>query len=776
MPAPHPPKCISWTRIGRRIHLFIIVVAGLGLTTAHAQTAALTGFVTDAADGQPLQGATVALRDPASPDGAPLYGAAANADGLYLIRGIAPGAYAITISFVGYDNVRDTIDLAADERATLDAELVASEELLEEVLVQAEREHGMARVTAGQQRITPEDVELVPSPDVSADLANYLTTLPGVVTSGDRGGQVYVRGGEPSQNLVLLDGMVLYQPFHVLGFYSAFPSDIISTVDLYAGGFPARYSGRMSSVLDVSSRYGNSRRLSGMVSASPFVGSLRLEGPIVPGHASFLFSARESLLEKGAGPMLGEDLPFHFGDMFAKVYLPASRTSRIAVSGLRTHDRSRVRQGGDPSDAIRWSNEGVGLRWMFVPSILPAVMNLHVSRSRHHTELGLHDTPLRASTISHTRVAASATFDDDRATWEGGWDVHLADVRNDLDGIFQLAESSGTSFTEFGFYLQSILDLGPGFSLAPGARLQWYNIGIDPFFEPRLRATLDRGAHHFSAAAGIYNQEVVGITDRRDVANTFTIWSIVPRQEDDEAHPLAGRLAKAAHTMIGYRGTPLSWLEISVEAFYKRMANLYAAEWTAFPTLTTGLQPASGRTFGLEARLEFRRQPFYAFINYGLSSTRYRTKYEAIEHWLGTESFEFRPPHDRRHQLNALASTSWLGLDVSVRWTFGSGLPFTRPLGFDSFAFLDQAGTLTEMMRTRRVLFDRPYGDVLPTYHRLDVSVEHTFRLAAADVTLQGSVLNAYDRRNLFYLDVFTMERQDQLPMIPSIGIRVSFE
>lgn len=753
-----------------RIVAAIAVFAVLA-TPCRAQSATLSGFVTDATDGQPLGGASVALHDPANGDG-PLYGAVANSNGLYLIGNIEPGTYALTISFVGYESVQDTLVLSGYVRRS--AALEPSEEALDEVLVQAEREHGMARITAGHQRIRPEEIELIPSPGISADLANYLTTLPGIVTTGDRGGQFHVRGGEPSQNLVLLDGMIVYQPFHVLGFYSAFPADVLNRVDLYAGGFPARYSGRLSSVIDVASRYGNNRRFEGMASASPFASAVRVEGPIVPGHASFLFSVRESMLERGAEQLIGREMPFRFGDMFAKVYGPVSRNSRLSITALQTHDRGRIGEdvGGATPDEIRWRNSAVGANWMLVPRTLAVIMNVHVSRSEHQTELGPEDDPLRMSNVTHTRVAVDASFDEGRVAWEGGFEALLADAANHLDGVFQLPEISGKPFTEWGFYAQPIYELGGGLSIMPSARLQWYQIKIDPFFEPRLRMTWDRGSHHFSGALGMYNQELVGITDRRDVANVFTIWSVVQRPKDSGADPRAGRLGKAIHGMVGYRGTPLSWLEISVEGFYKHMENLFVAEWTSFPWLTTRLHPAKGRTAGFEARIELRREPFYAFINYGLSNTLYHTKYEAIQYWFGTESLSFRPPHDRRHQVNALLSAAWKGFDASVRWTFGSGLPYTRPLGFDHFVLLDRAGSIFDMQRSRRVIYDRPFNAVLPTYHRLDVSVERTFHLAAAALTLQGSIINAYDRRNLFYLDMFTMRRVDQLPLVPCSSSR----
>ena len=135
----------------------------------------------------------------------------------------------------------------------------------------------------------------------------------------------------------------------------------------------------------------------------------------------------------------------------------------------------------------------------------------------------------------------------------------------------------------------------------------------------------------------------------------------------------------------------------------------------------------------------------------------------------------FRPPHDRRHQLNALVSTTFRSVDLSVRWEYGSGLPFTQAFGFDGFALIDDVVDVSEIENSRRVIYERPFNGLLPAYHRRDVSVARTFSVGSVEVTLQGSLINAYDRNNLFYLDVFTLRRVDQLPLIPSLGLSVDF-
>ncbi|MDX1546927.1 MAG: carboxypeptidase regulatory-like domain-containing protein, partial [Rhodothermales bacterium] len=219
----------------------------LGAAGVRAQNATVRGFVTDADDGEPLQGVNVILTDAAGG----LYGAATDADGLYAVR-VPAAIYALRATFIGYAPYTDTLTVAAGEIVTYSFEIRQDQAALDEVVVESEREGaGAASPVAGLQAIRPQDIALIPAPDVSGDLVGYLVTLPGVVATGDQGGQLFVRGGEPTQNLVLLDGMLVYQPFHLVGFYSSFPSTIIQVTDVYAGGFPARYGGRLSSVIDV---------------------------------------------------------------------------------------------------------------------------------------------------------------------------------------------------------------------------------------------------------------------------------------------------------------------------------------------------------------------------------------------------------------------------------------------------------------------------------------------------------------------------------------------
>ena len=217
------------TRLGGVIAA-VFVLAGLaGLQHAHAQNATVRGFVTDASNGEALLGVNVVLENP----GGDLRGAATDSDGIYSISRLPAGRYFLRASFIGFETFVDTLRLASGERLTLNIALEEEEEELGEVIVEAAPETGAAKVTAGLQIVRPKDIELIPTPDVSGDLVTFLTTLPGVISLGDRGGQLFIRGGEPSHNMTLIDGMYVHQPYHLLGFYSAFLSNDPAPAEIY---------------------------------------------------------------------------------------------------------------------------------------------------------------------------------------------------------------------------------------------------------------------------------------------------------------------------------------------------------------------------------------------------------------------------------------------------------------------------------------------------------------------------------------------------------------
>jgi len=763
-----PRTCIHRTHLmptrnalSFRLVVLLLMAGVLSTKVVLAQTASVRGFIIDESDGQPLQGVNVGLEDATGA----LRGAVTDDDGFFIVIRLAPGRYVLRASFIGYETTRDTLNLEPGGTITRRLIMRPGEAALGEVVVEADREGG-ATVSAGLQTVRPKDIDLIPTPDVSGDLVTYLSTMPGVISLGDRGGQIFIRGGEPSHNLTLLDGMYVYQPFHILGFYSAFSSDILRNADIYAGGFSSKYSGRMSSVIDVHTRNGNNQAFRRTLSLAPFVNLFILEGPIKKDRISFLGSYRASTIERFASKYVNQPLPYSFGDIFGKLHAVINQSHQLSFSYLHTYDRGTLDSDAEASAAeeIRWKNTAYGIRYLVAPPSLPILGEFLFSISRLETSLGPPEAPRRTSDINGFNVAVNVTNFGRRSQVDWGFFLRAPELSAELGGLFQNLDFSFNRATTVGGYFEPDIDVGQGVRVRPGLVVQFLG-EQGTVLEPRLRLTWERGSHQVSAAVGLYRQDVIGLIDRRDATNIFTAWTDSP----------TGAVPKAAHVLLGYRVTPTPWLRLSVEGYYKDLSRLFISEWTAFPRFTTRLQEASGRAVGLDLRLEIQRPSFYAFINYGLSSVEYEAMQEALLVWFGQESITFRPPHDRRHQLNALARASVFGFDVSARWNYGSGLPYNQVRGFDGFILLDGPIDLSEERGTARVIYDRPYGGILPSYHRLDVSVERVFLSGKTVVTLQGGVINVYDRANLFALDLFTLRRTNQLPLIPTVGIKFEF-
>ena len=726
-----------------------VLCAGLLLAAgaACAQQATVAGTVVDAETDEPLAGGNVTLAGPLGMDRPRSSGRATDAGGGFAFAGLLPGTYVLTASFVGYEPATDTLAVAFGDRVEVALALAPDEAALEAVTVEAESRPTTSS-PAGLVRISAADLVTIPAPDLSGDLASVLSLQPGIVTLGDRGGQLYIRGGTPTQNLVLIDGMRLFQPFHIVGFYSAFPADIVQRADVYAGGFGARFGGRISSVIDVQARTGDKQRFGGAATVAPFLTSLYVEGPIVRDEVSFVASVRESVIERVASEVIGEPLPYRFGDAFAKVHAFTGPASFVSLTGLRTTDEGDIAGRNDERTRIAWTNEALGGRFFYLPPSLAAALDLTVNYSAYRSSFEPEGAPARdADTRSFGGEFALAYFLE-RAEVRFGFGGQTLTFDYAFD---RAAGRSRESTTEGHFFIETDLDLGGGLRVEPGFRLQTFpaqNRTVS--LEPRLRAAWDASARTtLSAALGVYRQEIIGLTDERDVGDVFTAWAALPPNEPTP---------RALHAIAGVEVRPARWLSLGAEAYAKQLANVQVLLGNR------GLVRSHGEVYGLDLRAEWRRAPLYLFAGYGLSAATYRNAHE-----------DYRPPHDRRHRLQLAAEVERGPYRLAARWQLAAGRPFTRLLGvFDDLGTPDADGGFITASGTPTILTEAaPFRGLTPAFHRLDVSFERDFTFRAAVLTLQASVINAYDRANFFYYDAFRADRIDQFPLIPSLGLRV---
>jgi hypothetical protein len=719
---------------------------------AAAQQAAIVGIVADSGTGRPLENVTVTL----DIGGRPAYRTFTDRNGFYQILGIGAGTYTLRSERVGYQGREQIITLAAGEQRRVSVRLEQTAVALEAVVVTAE--HGAAVSDLGRQVVTPVDVRQVPVPGGSGDLATYLQTLPGVTTAGDRGGQLFVRGGTPGENQSLVDGIPIYQPFHIVGFFSVFPEDLISSADFYSSGFGPRYQGRTSSVLDVHLREGNPHGFRAMASVSPFITEALAEGPIR--GATLIASVRRSLIEETSGTLLGATQPLTFDSQLLKVTTTYRSDERCSALALRTADRGRL----DPEDQesrVAWNNLLFGLRCVTLRGS-GRLLEAHWGYTRSGGEAVARGSSRLRSSVYRVQHDLHATSRIGLMPVDAGYEIYLEEMSYDLTELIGGFTKGRDYVWGASVYAEPTVRVGSRIEVRPGVVL----IGLPrAAVEPRLRARWEpfgsaKGA--LQGVLGLYRQYVVGVSDMRDVSSVFVAWMEAPDRE-----PL-----KAVQGLLGWQQPLGGGLRWSVDGYYKRLTGIPVTVWSAVAQFTTQLGRADGETWGADVRLEYSSPRFRGILGYGYSWTLYEVSQREFTTWFGEPVQRYHPPHDRRHQINAILSLDLAGFTASARWQFGSGLPFTRPIGFDEgFDFTRWLYDVRTTLGTTRALLDKPFTGRLPLVHRLDLALTRPFDVSFGQIVVQAGVINAYDRRNMFYYDLFTGRRLDQLPLAPYASV-----
>lgn len=750
------------TLLKTRIFVLGFCVALLASVPVYGQSGAtLRGLVTSGADGSTLQSANVVLTGLESEL---RRAAVTDVEGYYEIRGIPPSRYLLTVSFVGFETHEDTLTVSAGRR-NHNVTLAPKKQELREV--QVEEKRGATRRDAGLQTIGTEDIERVPTPGPGGDLASYLKTQPGVVAGGSRGGTVNIRGGTSSQNLFLVDGLPVVKPFHISNLYSAFSEDLVKSVDFYAGGFGAEYLGGTSSVVDVTLREGNTEAYAGSASFSPFVSSMRVEGPLETGKQSFLVALRRSTVKETAGPLYGRTVPLTFYD-FTGRYLVQSSGANCSITGMRTYDQGRL--SNERSTSLSWSNTVLGGKCILFGEGLDQALEVSAGYSSFGNEAGTEKDPERSAGLEKGffRVTSSQTF-----SWGAfRWGVNPEFVSYDftIDQKFsRFASRSNTSFRLKAFTALPI-EIGDYLILSPsfGMQLDGQSNSLEPRFRLAYRPNgTDR--REVSLAVGRYGQLEEGITDTQDAGTEFTIWT--PQRVGDGSQ-------SALHAILGYRERVAENIEVNVEGYGKKIRNIPVPEWTVLNRFETRLAAADGTVYGLDARVGWSSESTYLFLGYGWSKVTYRARQKDLGAWIDGDVFEYSPSHDQRHQINSVIGVDIGQATLNLSWEFGSGRPYTKAYAFDLIPnVVARISPPTEFAGREAVLYDKPYGGRLPSYHRLDLTVKRPFEVSSStSFEVEVGAINAYDRKNVFYYDVGQDNVVRQIPVYPyvSLGVRIN--
>lgn len=749
------------------------LVIFLSLTAfVYAQDGIVRGNVFDKETGNPIAYGSVFIDDGS-------LGAMTDEEGFYSISGISEGDHLLSFSFLGYDSLSVQLHFRAKQVLNQTLYAVPSNIKIKDVIVSGKRQLSRKKVLVSTVKLTQKQLKALPSTGGEADIAQYLPVLPGVIFSGDQGGQLYIRGGSPIQNMILLDGVPIYNPFHSIGFFSVFETETIRSVDVLTGGFNADYGGRISAIVDIKTREGNKRKHSLTAGLNPFVSKLLLEGPISKlnpdhnnGSISYMFTAKHSIIDQTSKSLYthvpGGEIPFKFDDVFGKVSLMTSGGSKFDFFGFQFLDEVSFRDLA----SYDWKTTGGGMNFSLVPKSSPTIINGRIGYSNYQsaTKNALTDDP-KDSGINGFNFDLKFTNFGKKSEINYGLGINGFKTTFNFTNRFGVVIGQKENTTEINAFMKYKQQLG-NLIIEPGFRLNYYASLNDFSPEPRLGMKYNITDNiRLKLAGGIYSQNLTSTVNDLDIVNLFVGFLSGPEEtiyKPNSSEKASHHLQKSRHIIGGLELNLTNNLELNIEPYAKdftQLINLNRNKQTvAEPKFVT----ETGLAKGLDFSLKYQIPNWYIWTTYSLGKVT-RDDGEQV----------YATNFDRRHNVNFLITYSFGHDDsweTSARWNFGTGFPFTRTQGFYQYLDLEQLGTeydyKTENGELGIIYSQKRNDGRLPTYHRLDLSIKKSVKLTKyGSLDITASVTNAYNRENIFYFDRVQYKRVNQLPLLPSIGL-----
>lgn len=747
----------------------------LSLSALYAQGGIIRGNVFDKESGEPIPFASVGITGTSIGDDT-------DEAGFFSIAEVPVGLQTITVSFVGYDDFTFEVDVRKGGITYKAVYLLASGIQLDQIEISGKKDQAKTEVQISKVQVTAKQIKSMPTTSGDADIAQFLPVLPGVIVSGDQGGQIYIRGGAPIQNKILLDGITIYNPFHSIGFFSVFETEIIRNADVLTGGFNAEHAGRISAIVDIKTREGNKKKISGVASVSPFQSKLLIEGPIIKlketggGSTSFILTGKHSYLDRTSPTLYsyatpdGNGLPFAFTDLYGKLSFVAENGTKLNLFGFNFRDRVNYENTAD----ISWNTTGVGASFLLIPSSTNLVIGGSMSYSGYDIGLKQVGSDLRTSGLDGFNVGMDFTYYGAISEIKYGFELNgfrtNFNFRNQLGITINQFENN----TEIGGFMKVKYRLG-NLVVEPGLRLQYY-ASINNFsFEPRLGAKVNLSDHvRLKFAGGIYSQNLISTVNERDIVNLFVGFLSGPDEilyEPNSSQRTSHKLQKAIHGIAGVEIDITDKIELNVEPYIKRFTQLINLNRNKLRPSDPNYITETGNAYGIDFLLKYNDKNHSVWFTYSLGK---------IDRNDGIQIYP--AGFDRRHNINFLYNyafgkeKSW---EFSTRWNFGTGFPFTQTQGFfnnNTFSggldddYLSSNDNLTVIYAEER------NGGRLPTFHRLDMSLKKSFKFGKyTRLEITAAVTNVYNRNNIFYLERLTNSRIDQLPIMPSMSVSLFF-
>lgn len=771
--------------------LLILVLQGKSEGEVEVKKFTISGHIKDQSNGETLIGATVYVEQTQTGTVSNLYG--------YYALSLPPGTYDLIYSYIGYETMHRTVRL--DRDVTLSIEMVPAEQTLDEVVITGERQDkNVSAPEMSVAKMEAKTIKEIPALFGETDLIRAIQLLPGVHTLAEGSTGFSVRGGSPDQNLVVLDEATVYNAGHLLGFFSVFNNDAVKDVKLYKGDIPAAYGGRLSSLLNVRMKDGNSKKFSGTGGLGLISSRLTLEGPILNDNTSFIVSGRRTYADLFIPLFNDPDLEgskLYFWDFNAKVNHTINENNRIYASAYLGRDVFENEFAG-----MDLGNNTITLRWNHLFS-KKVFSNFTLLRSRYEYELGVpegepNSFEWKSKLVDYTGKADFTWYLNTSNTIRFGTSV--------IHHTFNPGEARGlgdeTFFSEYvlpknyaiesGLYVSNEQKIGGILTLKYGLRFSMFqNIGPGTIYnfndqyqvvdstvyadgeifntytniEPRIGVIYLLNEKSSIKASYSRTMQYMHLAQNSTAGTPLDIWfpsspNVKPQTSDQGA--------------VGYfRNFKDNMYEASAEIYYKHMDNAIDfkdhAELLLNKELEGELRFGEARAYGLELMIRKSKGRLNGWVSYTYSKAERKIKEI-------NDGDPYPAPYDKPHDISVV-----LNYQLNERWVFGAnwvyatGLPVTFPTG-------------RAVWGNRIVPIYSDRNDYrMPDYHRLDISVtlkpkEKPNRKWYGEWNL--SVYNAYARKNAWSIN-FEQDPNDPyttyaemtylFSIIPSISYNFKF-
>ncbi len=708
-----------------------------------AQTGFVEGVVRDKKTGENLVGANIVVL------GIQL-GTAANHNGYFSIENIPVGAQRVQASMIGYETVTKEISVEAEQ--TIDVEFLLEETVISQpgVVVSAERFIEKTSVSAQSM----DGHKLIKVHGVIEDPMHSLLAMPGFSTGEEFATWLCVRGGAPNENLWLLDWVPVYWPYHFGGMKSVFNSEMIEHLELYTGGFPPKFGDKLSSVINITTRDGARDRSKGKCLLS-LINALGLfEGPLTQ-KGSYIISARRSYYDLVLSAKEGFTIP-SFYDVQAKIAYELAAEQKLYVSTLVSSERARVEfedpEPGQPrliEDYYFVTSSSAEWKWLINPrlySMLAVIfqsadLQMGMNQWWVHSKIyepGLREDMTWEATHAHT-IKAGFELRAPIVDWSSFIPLNASDINAWTDTTLQGSRQAIKDDLYLGsVYLQDSWDITPAFATNFGLRYDNNSLTKKGTISPRLSFK-----HDLDVATAV----------RTAFGYYYQIHELVEMLENQN---LDAKLAK--HYILGFERMITHDIRSWVEVYYKDYSRLPTVDTTGHYT-----NRGFGYARGIEFFIQKKGEPFSGWVSYSLSWAKRKEYLDEELRWYD---------YDQRHivsvSLDYVFAKSWY---LGLQWRYASGKPYTPVVR----GIQDTLGNWIPIEGEKN-------SERIPSFHRLDVSLNKEFSLWGMRPVVFVKILNAYYRKNVHgYTYSYKADGKPVpepyygVPIIPTVGLSVSF-